>query len=490
MLLITPSRRIPTASNSMRYQSTEELAKELTRLHLVTESQLSDAFQHSAITSDPETLIKSLEDSHVLTAYQAKAMRSDERLPLLLGNVKLMYQNASGSFARVFRGCRVDNGEMIGVKVLRQRYADDPTAVAHFRREADLCMKLKHRNIVPIYDVQEFEGFFFFTMEFVEGGNLKDFLAIRGKLSPAETFRFGIDMAEGLAYALSQGMTHRDFKMTNVLMSSTGVAKLVDFGLAGDEGAGSDNSVHAVEYATLEKNTGAPRNDPRSDIFFLGGVLYELISGVPPYAPTSSYEERKRFSRYTGIRPLRQVNPGLPAKACEVIDRMLRSNPHERYADYQTLLADLRSSLSQFGGDMKSNAVAKIASDTISTVLCVENRTQHQDMLREYLTKHNYRVLMLSTWQRSLERLKSNPPDCVVVMGDAFPSGASAVYDEAVRWSHAKNVACVLVVPAKDGAVIEKLSPNGSVRGIKHPVKLRDVREAITAALEARELRQ
>ena len=88
----------------MRYQSTEELAKELTRLHLVTESQLSDAFQHSAITSDPETLIKSLEDSHVLTAYQAKAMRSDERLPLLLGNVKLMYQNASGSFARVFRG--------------------------------------------------------------------------------------------------------------------------------------------------------------------------------------------------------------------------------------------------------------------------------------------------------------------------------------------------------------------------------------------------
>lgn len=490
MLLITPRRRIPAVSNSMRFQTTEELTQEITRLKLLNQAQLDDAFSHADITSEPETLIKTLEDRHTITAYQAKALRSDEKYPLVLGHAKLMYQNASGSFARVFRGCRTDNGEMVGVKVLRQRYAEDPQAVLHFRREADLCMKLKHRNIVPIYEVGEDDGFQFFTMEFVEGGNLKDFLAIRGKLSPAETFRFGIDMAEGLAYALSQGMTHRDFKMTNVLMSTSGVAKLVDFGLAGDEGTGSDNSVHAVEYATLEKNTGAPRNDPRSDIFFLGGVLYELISGVPPYAPTSSYDERKRFSRYTGVRPLRQVNPGIPTKACEVIERMLRTNPHERYADYKTLLADLRSGLAQFGGDSKVNLVAKVANDTISTVLCVENRTQHQDMLREYLSKHDYRVLMLSTWQRALERLKSNPPDCVIVMGDAFPGNASAVYDEAVRWCHAKNVACVLVLPVKDQGLLAKLNITNSVRAVLHPVKLRDVREGVAAALEARALRQ
>lgn len=490
IMLLTAPRHRPTTATSMRFNSTEELTDELRRLHLVTEEQLSEAYHKAPITSDPETLLKQLEADHVLTIYQSKALRSDEKMPLVLGDSKLLYQNASGSFARVFRGCKVSNGEMVGVKVLRQRYAEEPQSVVHFRREADLCMKLRHRNIVPIYEVGEEDGFHFFTMEFVEGGNLKDFLAIRSKLSAAETFRFGVDMAEGLAYALTQGMTHRDFKMTNVLMSSTGIAKLVDFGLAGEETADGDNAVHAVEYATLEKNTGAPRNDPRSDIYFLGGVLYELISGVPPYAPTSSYEERKRFSRYTGIRPLRQVNPGIPQRACEIIDRMMRPNPHERYPDYKTLLADLRAALTQFGGDPKINAVGKVASGAISTVLCVENRTQHQDMLREYLTKHDYRVLMLSTWQRALERIKSNPPDCVVVMGDAFTSGVQTVYDEAVRWSHSKNVACVIVVPVRDQKMIEKLPLSGSVRAVMHPVKLRDVREAINASLEARALRQ
>ena len=230
----------------MRFDSTDELARELIQMRLITAEQLTECQSQHPVTSEPRTLLRALEHAHLLTAYQLEKLRSGEDAPLVLGNCKLMYQNASGSFARVFRGCHLDDGRVLGLKVLRQRFVADPKAVRHFHREAELCMNLRHKNIVPTYDVGSEDDYHYFTMEFVEGGNLRDFIRIRNKLKPAELLRCGADMAEGLEYALGEGMTHRDFKMSNVLMSTRGVAKLVDFGLAGDESASTDESVQAV----------------------------------------------------------------------------------------------------------------------------------------------------------------------------------------------------------------------------------------------------
>ncbi len=175
----------------------------------------------------------------------------------------------------------------------------------------------------------------YFTMEFVEGGNLRDFLNIRKKLSPIEATRCLIDLAEGLDYASRMGVTHRDLKLTNVLMSTKGVAKLVDFGLAGDEvmdsEAGGDSLQRALEYATLERGTNAPPNDPRSDLYFLGGIYYELLTGVPPYPRTHSREERKQFTRYSSIRPIRSVDPNVPKGVVEIVERLMKIQPEQRY---------------------------------------------------------------------------------------------------------------------------------------------------------------
>lgn len=470
--------------NPMRFQSTDELSRELVRVRLVSADQLSQAHDRFDVSSDPETLLKALEGLHALTAYQALKLRSDEKSAIVLGNNKLMYQNASGSFARVFRGCRLDNNDIIGVKVLRPVHAANPASVALFHREAELCSKLKHPNIVPIYDVGFDDGFHYFTMEFIEGGNLRDFIKIRGKLGAAEVLRYGIDMAAGLEYALSQGMTHRDFKMSNVLMSSTGVAKLVDFGLASEESSNGDGAAHAVEYATLEKGSGAPRNDPRSDIYFLGTVLYELAAGVPPYPSTSVFEERKRFTRYSGIRPIRTVSPDVPRKLSDIIDRMLQVNPSMRYQTCTEVLKDLRTAIQDFGGDPRQQSVA-LKTATLSTVLCVEHRVQQQDTLRDYLSKHGFRVLMLSTWDRALARIKSNPPDCVLVLGDSLNGDTSQVYDEATNWCKLKNVACVLVLPPRDKAVADQLLLTKSIQVLLHPVSLRNIRGSIGEAIEA-----
>ena len=478
----------------MQFETTDELARELVRIRLVTEDQIAACHQSQPVTSEPESLLKGLEAQHVLTAYQSGKLRMGEQAPLVLGEYKLQYQNASGSFARVFRGAPLDASDdrRIAIKVLRQRFLDDPKSVEHFHREAELCRKLVHPNVVPIYDVGTEDEWHYFTMEFVEGGNLRDFIRIRKKLKPVEVLRCGCDMAEGLKYALSQGMTHRDFKMSNVLISTLGVAKLVDFGLAGDATTGEDESVHAIEYATLEKHTGAPINDPRSDLFFLGAVLYELSSGTSPWKRTADSAVRKQFSRYSGVRPLQKADPNTPPRLGEIVDRLLRINPQERYQSADDLLADMRPCLSELGGSQDAEPKAAGITQTparklprISTVLCVEYRPKQQDVLREYLSKHGFRVLMLSTWDRALTRIRNNPPDCVLLMGDALDSRHEEVYDEAIRWSKLQNFGCVVVLRSAESNLQDSLAMHASSRTLTQPTRLRDVRSAVVESLQA-----
>jgi serine/threonine protein kinase len=476
----------------MQFETTDELARELIRLRLVTDAQVAACHQSQPVTSDPGSLLTALEVQHFLTAYQAGKLRSGEKAPLVLGAYKLQYQNASGSFARVFRGASLDptDDRMIGIKVLRQRFLDDPKAVRHFHREAELCMKLQHPNVVPLFDVGTDDDWHYFTMEFIEGGNLRDFIRIRNKLDPVEVLRCGCDMAEGLRYAMTLGISHRDFKMSNVLMTTRGVAKLVDFGLAGDASTGSDESVHAIEYATLEKNTHAPINDPRSDLFFLGAILYELSSGVCPWKRTADSAQRKQFSRYSGVRPLHMSDPNTPRVLADIIDRLLRVNPDERYQSAEEALVDLRPALAEFG-DSKQAIAGQPADgqekrpNSIPTVLCVEYRPKQQDLLREYLAKHGFRVLMLSSWERALTRIRNNPPDGLVLMGDALDAGHADAYDEALRWSKLQNIGCVVVLRSGEQGFLDQLTPHAASQVLTQPTRLRDVRSAMLESLAA-----
>ena len=193
-------------------------------------------------------------------------------------------------------------------------------------------------------------------------------------------------------------------------------------------------------------------------------------------------------SRYSGVRPIRTVSPDVPKKLCDIIDRMLQVNPSMRYQSCTEVLKDLRTAIQDFGGDPRQQSAAPKAA-TISTVLCVEHRIQKQDLLREYLSKHGYRVLMLSTWDRALARIKSNPPDCVLVFGDALDEDARRVYDEATNWCKLKSVACVLVLPPRDKAVADQLMLTKSIQVLSHPVSLRDIRSSIVSTIEAIEQR-
>lgn len=468
----------------MSFQTLDELRRVLVELQLVTLPQLQHAMDEVAgLSRQPGPLLDVLERQGLLTSYQLSKLQKGETDGLILGRYKLMYRNASGSFARVFRACSLDDGRMIGLKVLRQRWASDPNYVKQFHREAEICQRLKHKNIVPIYDVGEDRGEHFLTMEFVEGGNLREFLKIRGQLSPIEAAQCLLDMAEGLEYALTKGMTHRDFKLTNVLMGSDRVGKLVDFGLASVSNGGGDSgteegNLRALEYATLEKGTGAPDDDPRSDLYFLGGVAYELLAGIPPYPATKDRSERKQLSRYTNVRPIRSVSPKVPVVLGDIIDHLMRVNPNERYQSPTEVVHAVRKAIKELGGTPRGEA-----SGGQKTVLCVETRPKYQDLLRDYLAKQGYRVLMLTDLQRAITRMKNNPADCLLLMADSQEENLSEGFQQLLRWKKTASTAVVVVLSVKQQGWKSLLEEAGETRVLLQPVQLRDIRVELESLL-------
>lgn len=470
----------------MSFQTLDELRQVLVDLELVLPQQLQLAIDEiGGVTRQPAPLLEALERQGALTTYQLSKLSKGETEGLILGRYKLLYRNASGSFARVFRACSLDDGKMIGLKVLRQRWATDPNYVKQFHREAEICKRLRHKNIVPIYDVGEDHGEHFLTMEFVEGGNLREFLKIRSQCSPIESAQALLDMAEGLEYALAQGMTHRDFKLTNVLMSSDRVAKLVDFGLASVSGGGGagdsgleEGNLRALEYATLEKGTGAPDDDPRSDLFFLGGVTYELLAGSPPYPPTKDRGERKQLSRYTNIRTLRSVAPKVPAVLADIVDHLMRVNPNERFQSPTEVVHAVRKAFKDLG------TVPRGESNTgPKTVLCIESRVKNQDLLREYLTKLGFRVLMMTDLRRGLTRLQNTPADALLIMADSLSDGTSEGLQELLRWKKSSSTAVVAILSAKQQGWKKMLEDAGTTRVLVQPIQLRDIRKELAALL-------
>jgi serine/threonine protein kinase len=486
----------------------DALIELLLKLKLLTRTQVDELGADLRAARSTDELLGTLERKQLLTSLQVERIRKGETEGLVLGNFKLMYRNASGSFARVYRACSLTTGQTVGLKLLRERWSSDKDVVQLFHREGEIGQKLKHPNIVPIYDILSQGRFHFITMEFVEGGNLRDFLKIRGKLQPAEAIRFTLDMTKALEHALSHGYTHRDLKMTNVLMSSQGVAKLIDFGLAAEDSVfsrvGGQEMQTALEYATLEKHTNAPRNDPRSDLFFLGGILYELLTGEPPYARTKDREERRRFGRYRDIRPVTAMEPRLPFKVAAVVDRLLHTNPNERFQSPTDLIKELNVISADLGngpatpdskagvhwrdgGVAESGVMPRISSNQ-PTVLCVENRPKHQDVLRDYFSRHGFRMLLLTDLDRAIARIKVQPPDCLLLMGDVIGDRMAEEFPRMLQMGRARKMAGVAVLTEEQAALKAGLAAGSPwTRVLVQPVTLRDLRKQLDAAVKSRE---
>ncbi|HZN33704.1 MAG TPA: serine/threonine-protein kinase, partial [Pirellulaceae bacterium] len=268
--------------------SAEQLASRMLDAGLIEQRQVEGLWAELGTRDVPFGDFSSLLlRKELLTNYQLERLLKGEKGGYFYGDYKVLYLVGTGTFARVYRAVHLESGRIVAIKALRKRFRDDRSMNEQFVREGKIGMQLRHPNIVPIYEVIE-QPIPCLVMEFVEGRNLREFTRVRKKLSPVESMRVTVDILSALTYAATLGMTHRDLKMSNVLITSRGKGKLVDFGLAGlqslraNAANAEETNPRTIDYAGLERASGVRNNDPRSDLFFVGVILYNMCTGVSP----------------------------------------------------------------------------------------------------------------------------------------------------------------------------------------------------------------
>lgn len=461
------------------------------RLGLITLEQMQEALEDLDETSkDAEGLLRVLERKSYLTPWQSLRLLKGDLEGYFLGGYRILYKIASGSFGRVYRADDPRTGVVVAIKVLRGRWAEKPKMIDLFEREGKLGMSLKHPNIVEIMavncDLKTKQ--FYIVMEFVEGGNLREILKSRKKLEPLETIRMLEDTATGLAFAYSKGVTHRDMKLTNVLVSAQGHAKLVDFGLAGlneamhrEAGGQVDRT---VDYAGLEKATGVAQGDTRSDIYFLGCVIYEMLTGRSPLEMSKNPHERMRGARFQNVQPLTADEVKAPPSLFRLVETMMALDPHRRYQTPSQLLDAIRDVRRELEG---GSATADGKDKTNRSMFVVEADTRLQDAMREGFKSCGFRVLLSADPVRALDRYRQQPYDALIMDVGTVGEDGAFVFDRIMSEAERLNRPCagVVILSEEQEGWASKIRSRQAVAILTRPVTFKQVRRKIEELLDA-----
>ncbi|GAA2009475.1 serine/threonine-protein kinase [Nakamurella flavida] len=259
-----------------------------------------------------------------------------------------------GGMSEVHRGRDLRLGRDVAIKVLRADLARDPSFQARFRREAQNAASLNHPAIVAVYDTGETTGesgpIPYIVMEYVEGETLRDLLKREGPLEPKRAMEITADICAALDFSHRHGIVHRDIKPANVMLNRAGAVKVMDFGIARavSDGQATMTATAAVigtaQYLSPEQARGEPV-DARSDVYATGCVLYELLTGSPPFVGDSPVAIAYQHVRETP-KPPSEVRPGLARELDSIVLKALNKNPLNRYQNAAEMRQDLVRALS------------------------------------------------------------------------------------------------------------------------------------------------
>ena len=262
---------------------------------------------------------------------------------VLGGRYQVEARIGSGGMAEVYRGFDPVLNRTVAIKVLHSQFARDTSFVQRFRREAQAAARLNQPNIVGVYDTGADDGTQYIVMEFIEGRTLAEFMQTGRRPTPVQAAEIAQKIAAAIAAAHAQGVIHRDIKPGNVMVTRDGTVKVMDFGIArvlGPETAPQTSAVlGTASYLSPEQAQGGPV-DARTDIYSLGAVLYELLTGQPPFTGDTPVAVAYKQVNETPAVPS-SINPDVPARLDAVVMKALSKNPSNRYQTAQEFSADL-----------------------------------------------------------------------------------------------------------------------------------------------------
>lgn len=258
---------------------------------------------------------------------------------------EIVGQVGTGGMSDVYKAKDHALGRYVAIKVLKSEFSEDTNFVSKFRTEAQSAAVLEHPNIVNIYDVGSENGIHYIVMEYVEGITLKTYIEKKGQLTYKEALSIAIQVGRGIQAAHAKNIVHRDIKPQNIIISTDGKVKVTDFGIAR---AVSENTIHSdvmgsVHYASPEQaRNGYVSN--RSDIYSLGIVMYEMVTGCVPFDGDSTVAVAIQHLQ-DEMDPPSKYAPNLPISLEKIIQKCTQKSPDRRYDSMESLLIDLRKAL-------------------------------------------------------------------------------------------------------------------------------------------------
>ena len=493
--------------------SPQEFTQRVSDLRLADRRLIDQAMSSLGVGNHTlEETISAMQRHGVVTTLQTDKILKGDRQGYFYGDYKVLYLIGAGTFARVFRAEK--DGQVFAVKVLRKRFRDEMKELEQFLREGRMGLKLRHPNIVSINDVVPDPRNPFLVMEFVEGQTLRELVRIRGKLPTDLALSLMYDIASGLAHAASLGIAHRDLKLSNVLVSTDGKAKLVDFGLAAlsdrknPEKIADCPNARAIDYAALERGTGVRKDDPRSDVYFAGNMLYHMLAGTPALTETRDRLKRLNVSRFQDIVPLHDRVPEVSAIANQIVQHAMEFNPEKRIQSAAALKAEIKKGMEA----LKSGVQPQRAPDAPGPmaehqdddedptnegegyiVMLVESKPGLQNAVRERLKSRGYRVLVIADPNRALTRFTSEeaaPADCIIFGAAELGNLALEAYNQFASDSHTCEIPSILLVDQRQVHIIQRARRGSNRKLLSLPLKVRELRAALSSLLANVERRE
>lgn len=342
---------IPTpAPQTLR---TEDFLRALLRSQLLQRDFVRDFFVKidPSLRPFPNQVAEAFIRAGHLTRFQAGKLLQGISRGLKLGHFSILSPVARGGTATVYLAMDMERGQLVAVKVLPPNQAKEPRRLARFLREMRLSRVAgNHTNIAPVHESGQIDGIHYIAMEFVSGRSLHKMVQDEGPLSVEQAAFIGMEAALALHHVHLQGLIHRDVKPANIVISSKGQVRLIDFGLAMQENepavdesvvGGQGFIVGTMDYIAPEQTFDPSKVDGRADIYGLGCSLYYALTGKPPFQGGTSLERMKRH-RSEEPEPLAKLRPDIPNGFLGLVAAMMDKDPNQRIYPAGLLAADLK----------------------------------------------------------------------------------------------------------------------------------------------------
>lgn len=388
-------------------------------------------------SQDHRALVDRLAELGLLTAYQARRIRSGKTFGLMLGHYRVLNQIGAGGMGLVFKAEHIRMRRPRAIKVVSFSSRPDPMLVRRFRTEFRVMAEIQHPNIVAAIDageitdpLRESHALHYFVMEYVPGHDLEELVELEGPLTAERACDLAYQVASALAETHKHNLVHRDIKPSNIRVTPEGQAKLLDFGLARDfrqRGTEHGTALGTIAYMAPEQVEQAARVDARADIYGLGATLYWCLTGQQPF-PEQSTTLQELLARLRAVpAALGSLRPSLPAPLVALVERMMALDPDDRHPNPGAVLRALlpflprqvsdgsRSRLPVAGASTASAGAHAPAVPRAHTILITDDEAGIRLACALALEPHGLTCLEAAGGAAAQERLHAQPCDLMLL---------------------------------------------------------------------------